>query len=135
MNSLRATVVSVQQVGLLAQVSLEVSGQPMRALMVDIDAFAPLEKGTLVQVLFKESEVLIATPHSTVSAANAFVCPVAWVNQGELVSEVGFAFGEDEVVSMITTASLKRLDVAVGKSFMWFVKANEVTLQKVKHVR
>jgi len=37
------------------------------------------------------------------------------------------------VVSIITTASLKRLGVETGKPFMWFVKANEVTLQKVRH--
>lgn len=133
MNVLNAKVIGVQEVDLLAQVSLQVQGEKMRALMVDMQGFSPLEVGTAVKVLFKENEVLIATPESIVSAANAFVCPVAWVNEGKLVSEVGFVFGEEEVVSIITTTSLKRLGVEAGKPFMWFVKANEVTLQKMRH--
>lgn len=133
MNTLKATLAKVQKVGLLSYVSVEVRGHDVGALMVDVDGFGPLKEGMALNVLFKESEVFIATPESTVSAANAFVCPVAWVNEGVLVSEVGFAFGGEEVVSMITTASLKRLGVEVGKPFMWCVKANEVTLQKVRH--
>jgi len=133
-NILDAKIVQVQSVGFLSQVNLHVNSQTMRALIVDIATFAPLEEGMAVKALFKESEVLIATPQSFVSSANAFVSPVVWINQGEIVSEVAFEFEGNEVVSMITTASLKRLGVEVGKSFMWFVKANEVTLKKVKNV-
>ena len=73
---------------------------------------------------------MIGTKESILSASNAFVSMIKKINQGEILSEVVFDFEGNDIISLITTSSLQRLQIEADKEFLWFVKANEVTLQK-----
>ncbi|MGD9655518.1 MAG: molybdopterin-binding protein, partial [Sulfuricurvum sp.] len=95
-----------------------------------IDSLGDLHGGEAMEILFKETEVLLATKESLVSASNAFVSKVKRIEKGKILSEVTFDFAGEEVCSLITSASLERLEVAEGKELLWFVKANEITLQR-----
>ncbi|MBN2895517.1 MAG: TOBE domain-containing protein [Campylobacterales bacterium] len=128
MNTLRGIVSTVHHAGALCKVDITVDASPLSALIVD-DAFA-LHVNDAVMIHFKETEVMLATPESRVSAQNAFIGEVRAIERGEMVSEVSFDFHGFDVRSIITTASLDSLHVSISKPFLWFVKANELTLQK-----
>lgn len=132
MNRLHAKLLSYESEGELSRVALEVQGERFYSLLIDIESLGTLQEGERFEVLFKETEVLIATKESSVSASNAFVSKVKRLSKGKILSEAVFDFFEEEVCSLITTASLERLGVEVGKEFLWFVKANEITLQRGK---
>ena len=134
MNKIKGEILKIESCGELSSVKIKSkSGAIFSSLMLDIDSFG-VEIGEEINMLFKENEVLIATKESVLSARNAFVCRVCKINKGELLSEVGFEFEDGVVSSIITTDSLMRLGVKEGSEFMWFVKANEVTLQRGKNV-
>ena len=130
MNRLHAKLLSFESEGELSRVVLECRGKKFTSLVIDIDSLGGLESGEAMEILFKETEVLLATKESLVSASNAFVSKVKRVQKGKILSEVTFDFEGEEVCSLITSASLERLGVTEEKEFLWFVKANEITLQK-----
>lgn len=130
MNVLQGTIKHIQTVNELSRVEIDLHGRSFVSLVIDIDSFGTIAVGNAVTLLFKEAEVLIGTKASTVSASNAFVSVVKKINQGKILSEVIFDFEGVEIISLITTSSLQRLQIEAGKEFLWFIKANEVTLQK-----
>ena len=134
MNKIKGEILEIESCGELSSVKVKSkSGAIFSSLMLDIGSFG-VEVGEEINMLFKENEVLIATKESVLSARNAFTCRVCKVNKGELLSEVGFEFEDGVVSSIITTDSLIRLGIKEDSEFMWFVKANEVTLQRGKNV-
>ncbi len=128
MNTLQGRIAAVHHAGALCKVDVTLGEAHLSALIVD-DTFA-LHVGASVLLHFKETEVMLATPESRVSAQNAFIGEVRSITRGVMVSEIAFDFYGFDVRSIITTASLDGLHVEVGKSFLWFVKANEITLQR-----
>jgi len=128
MNKLQGAIKDIKTQGELSKVDINVGGYGFSALIIDIDPL--LKVGSPIGLLFKESEVLIATKESKVSARNAFVSTVSDIEKGVLLSTVKFDFLEGEVASMITTASLETLKIKEAEEFLWFVKANEITLQR-----
>lgn len=130
MNVLQGTIQHIQTVNELSRIEIDLRGHTFVSLVIDIGSFGEIAVGNAVTLLFKEAEVLIGTKESTVSASNAFVSRVKKITQGKILSEVIFDFERVEIISLITTSSLQRLQIEAGKEFLWFIKANEVTLQK-----
>lgn len=130
MNVLQGTIQHIQTVNELSRVEIDLHGRSFVSLVIDIGSFGEIAIGNAVTLLFKEAEVLIGTKESTVSASNAFVSRVKKITQGKILSEVTFDFEGGEIISLITTSSLQRLQIEADKEFLWFIKANEVTLQK-----
>lgn len=128
MNKLKGVITNINNVGELSKVDINVGGYGFSALIIDIDRL--LHVGSSIGLLFKESEVLVATKESKVSARNAFVSTVLSVEKGTLLSMIKFDFLGNGVASMITTASVETLKIKEGEEFLWFVKANEITLQR-----
>lgn len=98
-------------------------------MLLDVNSFGITIEDN-VKLLFKANEVLIATKESQVSAKNAFLGKVIKIEQGLILSEVSLEFQDLSIKSIITTNSLQTLNIKEDMTFLWFVKANEVTLQK-----
>lgn len=130
MNVLHGKIKQIQTVNELSKIIIDLNGHTFTSLIIDIETFGDIAIGKEIKLLFKEAEVMIGTKESIVSASNAFVSTVKKINQGEILSEVVFDFEGNDIISLITTSSLQRLQIEADKEFLWFVKANEVTLQK-----
>ncbi|MDY0116865.1 MAG: molybdenum-pterin-binding protein [Sulfurimonadaceae bacterium] len=130
MNKLHATLESYEVEGELCRLVLDADGQKFYTLLLDIDAFGNFTTGDSFSLLFKESEVFVATKESCVSASNSFVSLIKHIKHGKILSEITFDFFGSEIVALITYHSAVRLKLEVDKDFLWFVKANEITLQK-----
>lgn len=129
MNVLNAVVLEIKEANELALVKLEVQGERFASLILDPWGLQGLEKGAEVELLFKESEVLVASVDSHVSARNSFVSEITHLREGQIVAEVGFDFHGIAVKSIITTEAVRELGLKVGARARWFVKSSEMTLR------
>lgn len=129
MNTLTGKIVKIATSGEIGQVHVDVNGAIFTSILLDVNSFGITVEDS-VKLLFKANEVLIATKESRVSAKNAFLGKVVKIEQGLILSEVTLEFQESSIKSIITTNSLQTLNIKEDMTFLWFVKANEVTLQK-----
>lgn len=91
-----------------------------------------LEIGMEVNVLFKETEVMICdSSYSKISARNRFVSKVLSVHKTKTISRVVFEFEGGVISSLVSTPALEELMIAEGLVFGWFVKSSEVMIEYV----
>jgi molybdopterin-binding protein len=134
MNKLTGTITQIQQSGAILLVDVDINGQSFSALLIE-SAMQPqwLQKGNTIDVVFKETEVSLAKGLSgLISMRNRMVCKVLQVNQGELLSNVKLQFQNVEITSAITTRSVNSLQIKVGDEIEALVKANEISLMKIR---
>lgn len=129
MNSLNGTIKHTKTVDGITHVYIEVGNKILSSLILSDDE--EYQKEQEVNLLFKETEVMIATKESIVSARNSFVSPITLINIGEILAQVEFNFDGIRIVSIITKGALYDLKCNIGDEFRWFVKSNEVSIQKV----
>jgi molybdate transport system regulatory protein len=67
-------------------------------------------------------------PLMALSARNQFVGKIVSVTNGAVMSEVVIDIGGHQIVSLISTSSVKRLKLKKGKSAVAVVKATEVII-------
>ena len=129
MNSLNGTIKHTKTVDGITHVYIEVGNKILSSLILSDDE--EYQKEQEVNLLFKETEVMIATKESIVSARNSFVSHITLINIGEILAQVEFDFDGIRIVSIITKGALYELKCNIGDEFRWFVKSNEVSIQKV----
>lgn len=130
MNRLPGTITAIQRAGHVALADVEVSGSIMSALLIEGIAMAtPLKPGTVVQVLFQETEVSLAKQLAgIISLRNRLSACVTRIDMGEILTRTTLDYHGHQIISIITTRSAQRLSLAVGDEVEALIKANEVTL-------
>lgn len=134
MNKLRGRISSIQSNDHVSLVDVEVNGDIFTATLLETPDNAPyLQVGNMVEVLFKETEVSLAKGLSgLISLRNRVNTRVSAVRSGVILSEVVLEYGSYTLSSIITTGSIKRLDIKPGDMVEALVKANEVTLVEIE---
>lgn len=132
MNKLAGKISKIQQSGAIVLVDIDVDGQSFSAMLIESSGLPDwLQKGNLVNLIFKETEVSLAKNLSgQISMRNRMKCTVAKVERGELLSKVILRFQDYGIVSAITTRSVDSLKLEIGDEVEALVKANEVSLMK-----
>ena len=129
MNKLSGTIKHTKSVEGITHIHIEVGDKILSSLILgDEEAY---QKNENVRLLFKETEVMIASKESIVSARNAFVSPIIFINTGEILAEIHFDFDGIKIVSVVTMGALHDLKCNVGDKFLWFVKSNEVSIARI----
>ncbi len=130
MNILEGKIVSIEKVDEFLSLNILVGDKNFFAVVLYSDTLSWMQTGQRANLIFKEMEVMIATLSSKISARNAFVSKIKEIEMGELFANVIFDFEGKEISSVITKHSCKELGCREGSEFIWFVKSNEVTIQK-----
>ena len=127
MNRLHGTLTAIQQSDSLRRVVVEVEGTPLTLVSLELpDAF---REGAAATVVFKESEVILATGNTEgISIANRIPAIVKELVMGEVLAEVALEAPVGTIISLITAASAQRLGLAPGKPVTALIKANELSL-------
>ncbi|MEJ2554062.1 MAG: TOBE domain-containing protein [Gammaproteobacteria bacterium] len=130
MNRLPGVVTAIQSAGQVALADVEVRGGAMSALLMESDAEAGrLKPGAPVLVLFQEAEVSLAKHLAgLISLRNRLGTRIKQVDKGGVLTRVALDYHGHEIVSIITTRSAERLQLAAGDEVEALIKANEVTL-------
>lgn len=133
MNQLRGRIIGIESNDHVSLVDVEVGGDTFSAMLLETPDSAPyLAIGNEVQLLFKETEVSLAKNLSgQISLRNRVQGRVRAVRSGVILSEVVLEYRGHTLTSIITTRSIKRLDIQQGDEVEALIKANEVSLMEV----
>lgn len=128
MNSIKAKISAIKHYEGIMQISAAFGEESLSALLLSADGSYMVDED--IELLFKETEVMLATLESKVSARNSFVSKIISIKRGEILAQVAFEFHGVEINAIITKDALEDLDPKVGELFGWFVKSNEIRLQR-----
>lgn len=133
MNKLRGRITRIESNDHVSLVDVDVQGDNFTATLLETTEDAPyLKVGNVVDVLFKETEVSLAKELSgLISLRNRVMTTVKLVRSGVILSEVVMDYRGQTLSSIITTGSIRRLDIKPGDKVEALIKANEVTLMEV----
>jgi molybdate transport system regulatory protein len=130
MNELRGHITAAETNGFVSLVDVAVGEDIFTAILLETPASAPyLARGSMVQVMFKESEVSLAKNLSgQLSLRNRIHARVTGIRRGAILSEIALDYRGQALVSIITTRAVERLALLEGDAVEALVKANEVSL-------
>ena len=95
--------------------------------MLSLENLQNLKIGDEVRLNFKSSDVFVATsPLLNCSVSNEIRAQISSIQKGQITSSLHLNAGEFEFESIITTASLKRLNLALGNQIYAYVKATSL---------
>ncbi len=130
MNRLPGIIAAVEISGHLSLVDVDADGGRFTAAAVGTARnMHYLQPGKAVTLLFKETEVSLAKQLSgMISLRNRFPSRIKALECGRILSKITLDYHGREIVSVITTRSVQRLELAIGDAVEGLVKANEMTL-------
>ncbi|OHE11118.1 MAG: hypothetical protein A2525_01605 [Sulfurimonas sp. RIFOXYD12_FULL_36_11] len=131
MNILAGTIVSIKHSDSLMLVFVEVEKYLFNSLIIENTLENEFKVGMDVNLIFKETEVTIATKESNVSERNGFISKITHIQNGSLLANITFDFCKKEINAIITKGALHGLKCKIGDEFRWFIKSNEVTIQRI----
>ena len=107
----------------------QTSANPAIFSAVMLDFADNLAQGNECNVIFKESEVMIATLDSRVSARNCFESRIDKIQYDEIFARIFLDFDGTQITALITKEASFALNLKVGDEVLWFVKSNEVMVE------
>ena len=130
MNTLTGVISNVKQSNHLTMVEVDVSGISLKSIVLETEGSSShLKIGSEIKVLFKETEVVLAKGSlPLISLQNRIEGAVIKVEAGELLSRVIMNTTVGEIHSVITSASVNRLEIVPGDQLIALIKTNEVML-------
>ena len=85
--------------------------------------------GNRIQVIFKETEVIIAKGDtSAVSLQNQIKGQISRINKGDLLSKIEVNTNIGIVKSIITSNAVQQLELKEGEEVIAMIKSNEIML-------
>ncbi len=130
MNKLNAKIFEIHTEGQLSLVKAAINDVLICAIIIDTPETACyLTIGNNVQILFKETEVVIAKEFTgSISIQNRLNCIIQSIEKGKILSKINMCFFDYAVSSLITTQALLQLHLVVGDEVIAMIKTNEVNL-------
>ena len=105
----------------------EFSAENLSLKMLSLENLQNLKIGDEVRLSFKSSDVFVATsPLLNCSVSNEIKAQISDIEQGQITSSLHLNAGKFEFESIISTASLKRLNLALGDQIYAYVKATSL---------
>ena len=130
MNCLNGTISNIRGEQSLSIVSIDVNGIKMSSVVIESPDSARLQPGQEVQVLFKETEVVLGLPgNHQISLQNRIPCIVEEIDSGGLLARVKMRHNGLIVESIVTDRAIEQLGIKSGSEVIAMIKTNEVLLQ------
>lgn len=105
----------------------EFSAENLSLKMLSLENLQNLKIGDEVRLGFKSSDVFVATSALlNCSVSNEIKAKISDVEQGQITSSLHLNAGKFEFESIISTSSLRRLNLAPGDQIYAYVKATSL---------
>lgn len=132
MNILQGTITEIQTSGSVSIVSIDVQGNCVSSIVLENpDSSNYLMIGSTIQVLFKETEVVIGIGEfKNLSLQNKFQGTITKLDKGLVLSTLEVTTDIGIINSMITTNAVNQLDLTLNTNVTVMVKSNEIMLSK-----
>lgn len=131
MNSFEGTITDIEVSGSLSLVTLRVNDDiSLKAIVIETpDTVDYLTEGNIINVIFKETEVMIALERNlAISLQNRIDGTIEEIEKGELISKVALRTSAGPVVSVISTHAIDQLALKPGMTVTAMIKLNEMML-------
>ena len=130
MNVFRGEIESIQSQGSLSLVTIQVETVPLSAIVIDTsDTVSYLQVNHPVQVIFKETEVILGTGNQkSISLQNKISGTVTAIESSDLLCRVTIQTSLGLVTSVITTRAVQQLQLEPNVEVVAMIKTNEVML-------
>ena len=132
MNILTGQITALEVNGSLTLVTAKVDNVVFKSIVIETPQSASyLEVGREIKLLFKETEVIIASGTiSNISLQNRITGSVSQIEKGTLLSRLTVRTPVGDIVSIITTKSVEQLKIIKGAKVTAMIKTNEITLSE-----
>jgi molybdopterin-binding protein len=132
MNRLKGTITNVESTDAISLVDVAVGADGFSSIVLETAETSPyIAPGREVWLLFKETEVSISKDIGCrISLRNRMKSTVKEVEKGKVLARIVLDYAGLEVVSIITSRSVDRLQIAVGDTVEGLVKANEMLIME-----
>ena len=105
----------------------EFSAENLSLKMLSLENLQNLKIGDEVRLGFKSSDVFVATSQLlNCSVSNEIKAQISDIQKGQITSSLHLNAGKFEFESIISTASLRRLNLAPGDQIYAYVKATSL---------
>ena len=122
---IKAKISAIEQTGGVSV--FEFSAENLSLKMLSLENLQNLKIGDEVRLNFKSSDVFVATSRIlNCSVSNEIKAQISDIEQGQITSSLHLNAGKFEFESIISTASLKRLNLALGDQIYAYVKATSL---------
>ncbi|MES1160483.1 MAG: TOBE domain-containing protein [Bacteroidota bacterium] len=132
MNILSGNITDITTADDISLVKVDAAGIIFTTIVIDTpERSAYLRKGSPVRLLFKETEVMIASPAPlAISIQNRIGCLIKNIRAGKILCELTLSLedSEEEIRSIITLNACKQLSLQTGDKVIALIKTNEVSL-------
>tara|TARA_Y100000815_G_C13292279_1_gene481338 strand:- start:793 stop:1197 length:405 start_codon:yes stop_codon:yes gene_type:complete len=131
-NSFNGNIKTIQVNGNLSLVLVEVTPKlQLKAIVIDTPETATyLQSEASVAVLFKETEVIIATAEvPQISLQNRIPASIVSIEKGALLTKLKLQSDASVLIAIISTDSASHLELQEGKKVIAMIKLNEVMLR------
>ena len=132
MNVLKGNIAEIRVNGELSIIRVDVKGNLLSCIVIDTPETADyLVVGGKVRVIFKETEVIIATGETQgISLRNKFRGKVSRIDSDILLSKLTIGTPVGDITSIITSNAVKELGIKEGTEVTAMIKTNELILSK-----
>jgi molybdate transport system regulatory protein len=130
MNILAGTITAIQTHDNLSLVKVVSNGITFTSIVLDTpETIDYLTIGKNIQLLFKETEVIIAKDFDlNISVQNRLPCTIQSIIPGIILSQLNLTFGDTIIKSIITTNAVKQLGLKENDTVLALIKTNEISL-------
>lgn len=135
MNRLTGKIAAIDSNSHMSLVDVAVGADVFAATLLETPETAEyLHVGSDVTLLFKETEVSLAKDLSgLISLRNRIAVTIRSIERGDILSAVTLDYAGKLLISVVTTRSIDRMQLAVGDAVEALVKANEIALMAGHH--
>lgn len=133
MNSYTGEITAIEQDNHLSLIKVRVGEVLFTSVIISLpEASSAFVKGKTIQLLFKETEVLIGRniPAGSISLQNKIPGTITRLDSGKLLSRVDINTSIGEVVSVVTTRAVQELELKEGDKITAMIKTNEIMLEE-----
>lgn len=132
MNTLVGTITKIETSDSLSLVEVTVGAITLKTILIETDNTAPyLKKGNSINVIFKETEVVIGKGiNHQVSMQNKIPGTILEIEQGGLLSKLTIETTVGKIKSIITSNAVEQLTLAVGEKVVAMIKTNEIMISE-----
>lgn len=131
MNSFQGNISDIEVSGSLSLVTVRVNSEiSLKAIVIETPDTAPyLARGTEINVIFKETEVVIGLENNLpISLQNRINGTVASIEKARLISKIVLQTSAGNIGSVISTEAIRQLKLRKGLPVTAMIKLNEIML-------
>jgi len=132
MNEITAEIINIELQDSIALIEMKSGSHLLKSIVIETpDSNNYLIIGEKVKVIFKETEVIIGIgTFENISLQNRIPCKISKIEEGRLLSKIYLNSDVGGLCSIITSKSVKRLNLIPDIDVMAMIKTNEIMLSQ-----